>query len=241
MSSREINAKIFRYDPEVDAEPRFDEFKVPLIDNMAVLDVVMHVQNYIDKTLAFRCSCRIGMCGSCAMYINGKPRLACRTQVKSLGTNNITIMPLPNLPIIRDLATDMEPFFEKWKKIKPYYVGKSELTEPAVIRPDSGEREFIDQMLDCITCGCCYGACSMVATNEDYIGPAALNRAYTLIADKRDAIRIERINVVGRSYGVWRCHDQFNCAEVCPKKLVPTKSIQQLKKRCVLQKFGIFK
>ncbi|SFH27412.1 succinate dehydrogenase / fumarate reductase iron-sulfur subunit [Desulfotomaculum arcticum] len=241
MSSQEINVKIFRYDPEADAEPRFDEYKVPLIKNMAVLDVVMHVQNYIDKTLAFRCSCRIGMCGSCAMYINGKPRLACRTQVTSLGTDNITIMPLPNLPIIRDLATDMAPFFEKWKKIKPYFVAKSELTEPAVIRPDSGEREFIDQMLDCITCGCCYSACSMVATNKDSIGPAALNRAYTLIADKRDAVRIERLKIVGRSYGVWRCHDQFNCAEVCPKKLIPTKSIQQLKKRSVLQKFGMFK
>src|SRR5690606_9651555 len=104
-----------------------------------VLDVVMHIQNYIDKTLAFRCSCRIGMCGSCAMYINGRPRLACRTQVSSLKGTEVTIMPLPNLPIIRDLATDMEPFFEKWKKIKPYYVGKSEYTEPAVIRPDSGE------------------------------------------------------------------------------------------------------
>lgn len=241
MSLQEIKARIFRYDPEIDTEPRFDEFTVPVIRNMAILDVVMYVQNYVDKTLAFRCSCRIGMCGSCAMYINGKPRLACRTQVSALGTAEVTIMPLPNLPIIRDLATDMEPFFEKWKKIKPYYVGRSEIKEPAVIPPDSGEREFIDAMLDCITCGCCYGACSMVATNEEYLGPAALNRAYTLIADKRDAIRVERLKVVGRHYGVWRCHDQFNCAEVCPKKLVPTKSIQQLKKRCVLQKFGMFK
>ncbi|AGK99693.1 succinate dehydrogenase/fumarate reductase iron-sulfur subunit [Desulfoscipio gibsoniae] len=241
MSSQEITAKIFRYDPEVDAEPRFDTFKVPVIKNMAVLDVVMHVQNYIDKTLAFRCSCRIGMCGSCAMYINGRPRLACRTQVSSLGSSEITIMPLPNLPIIRDLATNMEPFFEKWKQIKPYFVNNPDAKEPAVIRPDSDERENIDAMLDCITCGCCYGACSMVATNEEYLGPAALNRAYTLIADKRDIIRVERLKVVGHSYGVWRCHDQFNCAEVCPKGLIPTQSIQQLKKRCVMKKFGIFK
>lgn len=241
MSSQEINVKIFRYDPEQDTAPRFDKFTIPVIKNMAILDVVMYVQNYIDKSLAFRCSCRIGMCGSCAMYINGRPRLACRTQVSSLGTSEVTIMPLPNLPIIRDLAVDMEPFFDKWKQIKPYYVGKPEIKDPVVIRPDSGEREFIDTMLDCITCGCCFGACSMVATNGEYLGPAALNRAYTLIADKRDAIRVERLKAVGRSYGVWRCHDQFNCAEVCPKNLVPTKSIQQLKKRCVLQKFGVFK
>ena len=110
-----------------------------------------------------------------------------------------------------------------------------------MVRPDSREREFIDDMLDCISCGCCYSACSMVATNKEYLGPAALNRAYTLIADKRDAIRVERLKVVDRSYGVWRCHTQFNCAEVCPKNIVPTRSIQNLKRRCVLKKFGIFK
>lgn len=150
-------------------------------------------------------------------------------------------MPLPNFPIIRDLVVDMEPFFEKWKKIKPYYLPKKEITDPAVIRPDSNEREFIDDMLDCISCGCCYSACSMVATNKEYLGPAALNRAYTLIADKRDAIRVERLKAVDQSYGVWRCHTQFNCAEVCPKDIVPTRSIQNLKRRCVLKKFGIFK
>jgi succinate dehydrogenase/fumarate reductase-like Fe-S protein len=126
-------------------------------------------------------------------------------------------MPLPNFPIIRDLVVDMEPFFDKWKKIRPYYVPKKEMTEPA------------------------YSACSMVATNAEFLGPAILNRAYTLIADKRDAIRVERLEVVDRSFGVWRCHTQFNCAEVCPKNIVPTKSIQNLKRRCVLKKFRFYK
>jgi succinate dehydrogenase/fumarate reductase iron-sulfur protein len=239
--SDQLDVKVFRFNPEGDAAPRFDGFKVQSFENMSILDVVMHIQNYLDKTLSFRFSCRVGMCGSCAMHINGRPRLACRTQVSVLNTRKIKIMPLPNFPIIRDLVVDMEPFFEKWKQIKPYYVPRGDVTEPAVIPPGSKEREFIDDMLDCITCGACYSACSMVATNPDFLGPSVLNRAYTLIADKRDAIRVERLKAVQRSYGVWRCHTQFNCAEVCPKKIVPTKSIQNLKRRSVMKKLGIFK
>jgi succinate dehydrogenase/fumarate reductase iron-sulfur protein len=237
----ELNVKVFRYNPDSDVAPEFHDFQFPSFENMSILDVVMHIQNYLDKTLSFRFSCRVGMCGSCAMYINGRPRLACRTQVSSLKTEKITLMPLPNFPIIRDLVVDMEPFFEKWKKIRPYYVPKKGMTEPAIVSPGAREREFIDDMLDCITCGACYSACSMVATNEEFLGPAVLNRAYTLIADRRDAIRVERLKVVDRSFGIWRCHTQFNCAEICPKNIVPTKSIQNLKRRCVLSKFGIYK
>ena len=237
----DLSVRVFRFNPDNDVEPKFGWFQVPRFENMSILDVVIYIQNYVDKTLSFRFSCRVGMCGSCAMYINGRPRLACRTQVSSLKSQRVTIMPLPNFPIIRDLVVDMEPFFEKWKKIKPYYVSKKEITEPAVVPPDSKEREFIDDMLDCITCGACYSACSMVATNEAFLGPPALNRAYTLIADRRDALRVERLKVVNRSSGVWRCHTQFNCAEVCPKNIVPTRSIQNLKRRCVLKKFGIFR
>ncbi|WP_307400975.1 succinate dehydrogenase/fumarate reductase iron-sulfur subunit [Desulfofundulus luciae] len=236
-----LNVKVFRFNPETDKVPRFDTFKIEEFPNMAVLDVVMNIQNYHDPTLAYRCSCRIGMCGSCAMYINGRPRLACRTQVSSLGTKDITIMPLPNLPIIRDLAVDMEPFFEKYKKIKPYLIPKQDLKEPVICKPDSGERELIDYMLECITCGACYGACTMVATDPHYLGPAALTRAYCLIADKRDAATRERLVIVEQSEGVWRCHTQFNCAEVCPKKIVPTQAIQQLKKRCVFKRLGLFR
>lgn len=239
--SDHLNVKVFRFNPESDVGHKFDAFQVPVFRNMAILDVVMHIQNYLDRTLCFRFSCRVGMCGSCAMHINGRARLACRTQVSVLNTRNITIMPLPNFPIVRDLVVDMAPFFEKWKAIKPYYVSKKAITEPVTVHPNSKEREFIDDMLDCISCGCCYSACSMVATNEAFLGPAALNRAYTLIADKRDAIRIERLKVVDRNYGVWRCHTQFNCSEVCPKSIVPTRSIQNLKRRCVLKKIGIFR
>lgn len=236
----QLNVRIFRFNPESEEKPRFDYFKVPLVRKMAVLDVVLYIQNYVDSTLAFRYSCRYAMCGSCAMYVNGKPRLACKTQVMALGTSDITLKPLPNFPIIRDLAVDMAPFMEKWERIKPYYMGRKEITEPVIIRPDSDEREFIDDMINCIGCGACYSACTMVATGEEFIGPAALTRAYTLIADKRDAMSVERLKIVDKYFGVWRCHAQFNCAEVCPKNIVPTRAIQQLKKRNVLGRFGIF-
>lgn len=236
--STTITARIFRFDPDKDKEPHLDEFEIPLLKNMAILDVAFYIQNYVDQTLAFRCSCRIGMCGSCAMYINGKTRLACRTQVTSLDSDIVTIMPLPNLPIIRDLAVDMEPFFEQYKAIKPYYIPKKSITEPVIVDPESKERELIDDMLECITCGACYGACTMVSTNKDYLGPAALNRAYCLVADNRDSGGEERLKLVNTANGIWRCHSQFNCTEVCPKNIVPTHSIQQLKKRCAFKLFG---
>jgi succinate dehydrogenase/fumarate reductase iron-sulfur protein len=135
--AEELSVKVFRFNPDSDVAPEFHDFQFPSFENMSILDVVMHIQNYMDKTLSFRFSCRVGMCGSCAMYINGRPRLACRTQVSSLKTQKITLMPLPNFPIIRDLVVDMEPFFDKWKKIRPYYVPKKEMTEPAIVPPGS--------------------------------------------------------------------------------------------------------
>ncbi|MFC1939355.1 succinate dehydrogenase/fumarate reductase iron-sulfur subunit [Chloroflexota bacterium] len=237
----QLNVKVFRFNPESEEKPRFDHFEVPFTKKMVILDVLLYIQNYVDSTVAFRYACRYAMCGSCAVYVNGKPCLACKTQVAELGTSDIVLKPLPNFPIIRDLAVDMAPFMEKWKGIKPYYVGRKEITEPVIIRPGSGEREFIDDMIKCIACGACYSACTMVATGEDFIGPAALTRAYTLIADKREAMSIERLKMVDKYFGIWRCHAEFNCAEVCPKHVVPTRAIQQLKKRNILGRFDIFK
>lgn len=237
--SQQLNVKVFRFNPESEEKPRFDHFEVPFGGRMAILDVLLYIQNYLDGTLAFRYACRYAMCGSCAVYVNGKPYLACKTQVATLRTSDIVLKPLPNFPIIRDLAVDMAPFTEKWKSIKPYYLGKKEITEPVMISPGSGEREFIDEMIKCIGCGACYSACTMVATCEEFIGPAALTRAYTLIADKRDVMSIERLKVVDRYFGVWRCHTEFNCAEACPKHVIPTRAIQQLKKRSILRKFDV--
>lgn len=230
---------LFRYRPGEDPAPRFDTFEVPETKQMAILDVLTHIQNHQDRSLSFRYSCRIGMCGSCALFINGRSRLACRTLVEGLETKTICIRPLPNLPVIKDLTVDMAPFFDQYEKVKPYFVPKEERRDFYLVPEGAKERALVDKMLECITCGACFSSCTMVTTNPDYLGPAALNRAFCLIADKRDGARDERLRLVSGAEGVWRCHGQFNCMEVCPKNIIPTWSIQQLKKRCVFKKFGI--
>ncbi|GBE00776.1 succinate dehydrogenase iron-sulfur subunit [bacterium BMS3Bbin06] len=237
--SANLTVKVFRYNPEVDDLPRFDTFDVPEMKNMAVLDLLYQIQADQDRSLSFRCSCRIGMCGSCAMFINGKSRLACRTLVGGLGTKEIHLGPLPNLPILKDLVVDMDPFFDKYERVKPYFVPKEELKDFYRVPEGADERKLIDEMLECITCGACYSSCTMVTTDPDYLGPAALNRAFCLVADKRDGAGAERLRLVGNTDGIWRCHSQFNCVEVCPKQIIPTWSIQQLRKRCVFKKLGI--
>jgi succinate dehydrogenase / fumarate reductase iron-sulfur subunit/fumarate reductase iron-sulfur subunit len=202
---------------------------------MTVLDALFIILNEQDPTLSFRCSCRLGMCGSCGMVVNGKSRLACRTKLDGLGSE-ITVQPMRNFPIIKDLAVDMEPFFKQWQKIKPYFVPKdAEAKEFAIIPPGSGRREIIDKnkSTDCITCGLCFSGCSLVALNDGYVGPAALNRAYSLIADERDAAAGERLKIVSGEQGAPRCHSLYECSEACPKGISPTWSIQKLKAKAV--------
>ena len=232
-----LNVTVFRYHPGTDHSPRTESFEVPESKQMAILDVLTYIQNHLDRSLAFRYSCRIGMCGSCALFINGRSRLACRTLVEGLGTKIIRIRPLPNLPVIKDLTVDMSPFFDKYEKVKPYFIAKEDREDFYLVPEGPKERDLVDKMLECITCGACFSSCTMVTTNSHYLGPAALNRAFCLIADKRDGAGDERLRLVNGPEGIWRCHGQFNCMEVCPKKIIPTWSIQQLKKRCVFRKW----
>ena len=227
-----IEVSVYRYDPEVKEQPSWDTYKLETYPSMSVLDALYDILRLKDSSISFRCSCRIGMCGSCAMLINGTEGLACRTQVSTLGSK-IKVRPLNNLPVIKDLAVNMDNFFEKYKDIMPWYIGKSE--EVAKIPDGSPERGIIDAQLDCITCGACYSACSMVTFDKKYIGPAALNRAYNLLADNRDGSFEERLARVDHEHGIWRCHTQFDCVEVCIKKISPTWSIQQIKNEAVIQ------
>jgi len=230
--SGKIEIKIYRFDPEVDEESRWDTYEIETYPSMSILDALYDILRLKDSSISFRCSCRIGMCGSCAMIINGTEGLACRTQVSTVG-NKVSVRPLNNLPVIKDLATNMDNFFEKYKSIMPWYIGNTE--EVAKILPGSSERGIIDAQLDCITCGACYSACSMVTFDKKYLGPAALNRAYNLLADNRDVAFEDRLERVDHEHGIWRCHTQFDCAEVCIKKISPTWSIQQIKNEAVLQ------
>jgi succinate dehydrogenase/fumarate reductase iron-sulfur protein len=201
---------------------------------MTVLDAMFLVLEKQDRMLAFRYSCRSAVCGSCVAFINGKQRLACNTQIRPLG-DEITIAPLPHIPVVRDLVVDLSPFFHKMDLIKPYFEGNEPYPEkefPQSIK----DREAIDTVIDCIDCMACYSACPMSWTNEKYPGPAAFLKAARFINDTRDTATAERLRLVGCEDGIWRCHTVFNCADACPKKLNPTNYIQQLKRKAATHK-----
>jgi fumarate reductase iron-sulfur subunit len=214
-------------------EGRYETYKVPLRDNQTVLDVVTFVQRHLDPSLSYRFACRVGMCGSCAMTVNGRPRWTCRTHVSSVAkSGRLKIGPLENLPVIKDLATDMRAFFDKWQRAKGAFVpSRSRGEDVERIKPDSAARIAADAAIECINCGICYAACDTVRWNGDYLGPAALNRAWTLVNDVRDGGNTERLRAVAASGGCHACHSHQSCQELCPQQLNPTASIAGLKRR----------
>ena len=212
---------------------RYETYSVPRRESQTVLDVVTFVQRNIDPTLSYRFACRVGVCGSCAMTVNGKPRWTCRTHVsKVAGSGRLEIGPLENLPVIKDLATDMQPFFEKWQQAQGVFApSKTRYDDIEQIPPSSPERRAADAAIECINCGVCYAACDTVRWNNDYFGPAALTRAWTLVNDARDAGNTARLQAVSENGGCHSCHSHQSCQELCPQTLNPTASIAGLKRR----------
>jgi fumarate reductase iron-sulfur subunit len=214
------------------ADGHYQTFTVPREERQTVLDVVTWVQRHADPTLSYRFACRVGMCGSCAMTVNGRPRWTCRTHVSKVVRGAILeIGPLANLPIIKDLVCDMEAFFEKWQRARGVFAPSSSRRDPvAQIPPASPARAAADAAIECISCGVCYAACDTVRWNGDYLGPAALNRAWTLLNDVRDAGSRQRLAAVAADGGCHLCHSHQSCAEHCPKALNPLVSIAGLKR-----------
>ena len=210
----------------------YREYEVPREASQTVLDVVTYVQRKIDASLAYRFACRVGMCGSCAMTVNGVSRWTCRTHVAKVAADNkLEIGPLHNLPVIRDLVTDMREFFNKWAKAKGQFSGKrTRHDDLEKVAPDSEKREKVDAGIECIGCAVCYSACDVVAWNPDYLGPAALNRAWTLDQDVRDAAKLDRLRAVAGDAGCHSCHTHMSCTERCPKQISPTAGIAGLKR-----------
>jgi fumarate reductase iron-sulfur subunit len=225
--------EVSRFDPERDATPRVQAYRVPQLDAMTVLDALAHIQRHHDRSLAFRYACRLGMCGTCTVMVNGVPRWACRTSIRRLGRSTLRIAPLRHLPVIKDVMVDFTPFMDKYRAVLPFFVPARDTTEMAAIAPGSRERQAIDPNLECITCGACYASCTMLSLDPDYVGPAALNRAFTLVRDSRDGARRARLEAAGGEHGCWRCHSLFNCTEACPKHLSPTRAIAGLKRNIV--------
>jgi fumarate reductase iron-sulfur subunit len=214
-------------------EGRYETYVVPRRESQTVLDVVTYVQRHIDPTLSYRFACRVGMCGSCAMTVNGRPRWTCRTHVaKVAGDGRLEIGPLENLPLIKDLATDMAPFFAKWQEAKGVFApSKTRSDDIPRISPESPARIAADAAIECINCGVCYSACDSVRWNSAYLGPAALNRAWTLVNDQRDTGNAARLRAIAASGGCHSCHSHQSCQQHCPVSLNPTASIAGLKRR----------
>ena len=230
MDLKELRVRVWRGG----TQGAFQSFRVPRRASQTVLDVVTYIQRALDPTLAYRYACRVGMCGSCAMMVNGVPRWTCRTHVDKVG-EKLEIGPLRNLPVIRDLVVDMREFFDKWARAKGEFSGRKTRDDDfARVPPQSEGRKLVDAGIECIGCGVCYAACDVVAALPDYLGPAALNRAWTLVNDLRDAGRAGRLAAVAGDAGCHACHTHVSCTERCPKHLSPTAGIAGLKRATAL-------
>jgi succinate dehydrogenase/fumarate reductase iron-sulfur protein len=274
-------------------KPRLEEHCVELSEKASVLDALLELQRGPCPDLAFRFSCRVGMCGSCAMVVNGREQLACSTLVKDVGAKlrhpdsaartspevelhqdqnqpqggrrfslspgervgvrgnvvsrgfhesgvlKLRIEPLRNLPVTRDLAVDLKPFFAAYKRVLPQFIPRADL-DPGAFYPlphESKEWKALNHQPQCIDCGACYSACTLVSLHPRYAGPMALHRALNLIVDPRDGARAQRLALVTGEAGAFRCHTLGNCREVCPRGISPTQSIERLKRLAVLEQF----
>jgi fumarate reductase iron-sulfur subunit len=216
----------------------FQAFALPRREHQTVLDVVTEIQREHDATLSYRFACRVGMCGSCAMVVNDRPRWTCRTRVNDVieDGEKLRLEPLRNFVVVKDLAVEMTQFFDKWKDAQGYFEpGTQPQADFAVVPPATPERRAADAGIECIGCGVCYSACDVVAWDSDYLGPAALNRAWTLVNDVRDKGNATRVEAVSHSSGCQACHTHMSCTQFCPKAIAPTYSIAGLK-RAVLRR-----
>lgn len=230
-SSKIITLRIAKFNPEHDSGTQFVDFKVPYERWTTVLDVILDAKKHLDHSIAVRYSCRQASCGSCGMKINGRPRLACFTKISELDSDVVTVEPMNNYPIVRDLVVDFERMFNTHKKMKPFIVREdSEITtntKEFLQTPEQVE-EYI-QFANCIKCGLCNSACPTMATDSSFLGPQALAQAYRYVADNRDKGKNERLKIIDESHGIWRCHFAGSCSQVCPKGVDPAMGIQLLR------------
>lgn len=229
----DIRLAVQRFNPLSDASPKLVEYSVPKREGMTVLDALLYARDYIDHSIGLRFSCRQASCGSCGMKINGKPRLACYTQVSELGSDKVVAQPMDNFPIVKDLVTDLGAFFAKHKSLSPHITRKDEgelelPTAEYLMTPD--ELKKVLQFTYCIKCGLCTSSCPTVATDSLFPGPQALAQNYRYLADVRDEGGKMRVEMVDSTHGVWRCHFAGSCSAVCPKGVDPALGIQLLKR-----------
>jgi succinate dehydrogenase / fumarate reductase, iron-sulfur subunit len=229
------NFRIYRFDPTSGENPRIDTFELDMAScGPMVLDALIQIKGSIDSSLTFRRSCREGICGSCAMNIDGMNRLACTTSMEDLGSGDIRIYPLPHMPVVKDLVPDLTNFYAQYAAVKPWLVTHSPAPPDSERLQSKAEQEKIDRPAACILCACCSTACPSYWWNSDrFLGPAALLAAYRWIIDSRDEATGERLDELEDPFRLYRCHTIMNCTDVCPKDLNPAKAIAEIKRMLV--------
>ncbi len=223
----EIQLRVHRYDPESDPAPHWEEYRVEAEPSDRVLDLLHQVKWYQDGTLTFRRSCGHGVCGSDAMLINGRNRLACEYLVKDAGPR-VTVEPVRGMRVIKDLLVDMDGFWEKYRSVMPFLVNDEVPTDGLERRQTPEERDRYEDTSKCIMCGACTTACPSFWSNPDYVGPAAIVNAHRFIFDSRDTATEERLEIMADADGVWRCRTIFNCVEACPRGINVTRAIMEV-------------
>jgi succinate dehydrogenase / fumarate reductase, iron-sulfur subunit len=229
------NFRIYRFDPNSGETPRVDTFELDLAGcGPMVLDALIQIKGSIDSSLTFRRSCREGICGSCAMNIDGMNRLACTTSIEDLGSGDIRIYPLPHMPVVKDLVPDLTNFYAQYAAVKPWLVAHTPAPPDRERLQSKEEQEKIDRPAACILCACCSTSCPSYWWNSDrFLGPAALLAAYRWIIDSRDEATGERLDELEDPFRLYRCHTIMNCTDVCPKDLNPAKAIAEIKRMLV--------
>ncbi|MCH8972705.1 MAG: succinate dehydrogenase/fumarate reductase iron-sulfur subunit [Thaumarchaeota archaeon] len=225
-----ITLRILKFNPKIDDKKKFIEYQIPYEKWTTVLDTILDVKKHLDHSIAVRYSCRQASCGSCGMIINGRPRLACFTKISELDSSVITVEPMNNFPIIRDLVVGFDRLFKTHKKLKPYIISEdSETISSKEFLQTPQEVEKYIQFANCIKCGLCNSVCPTMATDSSFIGPQALAQAYRYVADTRDKGKDDRLKIIDDSHGIWRCHFAGSCSQVCPKGVDPAMGIQLLR------------
>ncbi len=226
---RTLEVEVLRYDPDKDDKPYYQTYQVPCEEEWVILDVINYIKDNLDRTLSYRWSCHMAVCGSCGMMVNGEPTLTCASFVRDMPAK-IRVEPLENFPVARDLIVDMDSFVEKLSSVKPYIIAADERTvEDGTFTQLPAQLADYMSYTHCINCLLCYSACPQVNLNEGFVGPAALALAHRYNLDSRDKGRSVREDVVASNAGIWECSFVGACSEVCPKHVDPAAAIQQIK------------
>ena len=232
----DVTFRIRRFNPEIDSEPHWEDYVVPCYPTDRILDGLAKIKADVDGTLSFRRSCAHGICGSDAMRINGRNRLACKTLVKDLDASKpITVEAIKGLPLEKDLIVDMEPFFASFRDVMPFLVTDGKHLPTKEWMQSAEQRAVFDDSTKCILCACCTTSCPVFWTDGQYFGPAAIVAAHRFIFDSRDTAATQRLEILNDKEGVWRCRTTFNCTDACPRGIEVTKAIQEVKRALIMR------